>query len=73
MGRLPHSGIPGAPFGPALRSTKTLSASTSNAGSSMREFISSKLSNTMARPMCLRSRGSAADALMTAPFGARFP
>ena len=29
MGRLPHSGMPGAPTGPALRSTNTVFSSTS--------------------------------------------
>ena len=73
IGRLPHSGMPGAPLGPAFRSTRTLLASTSRAGSSIRAFISSKLSKTMARPVCFRSLGSAAEDLMTAPVGARFP
>ena len=36
MGSMPHSGMPGAPIGPAPRSTSTLSAVTSSAGSSMR-------------------------------------
>jgi len=41
IGSWPHSGMPGAPCGPALCSTMTLSASTGSEGSSMREAMSS--------------------------------
>ena len=73
IGRLPHSGMPGAPTGPALRSTSTLSASTSRWGSSMRADSSAWSSNTSARPLCLSSAGEAAEGLITAPSGARLP
>ena len=36
IGSCPHSGIPGAPFGPLFRSTSTESAVTSRCGSSIR-------------------------------------
>ena len=41
IGSLPHSGMPGAPCGPALGSTSTESSSTSRSGSSMRAARSS--------------------------------
>ena len=40
MGSIPHSGIPGPPSGPALRSTMTWSAVTPLASSSTNVFIS---------------------------------
>ncbi len=41
IGSCPHSGMPGAPRGPAFCSTMTESPSTSSAGSSMRAAMSS--------------------------------
>ncbi len=40
IGIWPHSGMPGPPFGPLLRSTSTVSGVTSSAGSSMRAATS---------------------------------
>ena len=40
IGTWPHSGMPGPPRGPELRSTSTESALTSSAGSSMRAATS---------------------------------
>ena len=40
MGSMPYSGMPGPPFGPALRSTRTESAVTFSAGSLMLFCIS---------------------------------
>src|SRR5450756_872446 len=65
--------MPGAPFGPALRSTSTSSALTSRSGLSTRSVMSSTDSNTTARPVCCSSFGLAAECLMTAPRGARLP
>ena len=39
----------------------------------MREWKSSMSSNTTARPVCFSKCGLAAEGLMTAPSGARFP
>ena len=72
-GNMPHSGIPGAPSGPAFRSTSTSSAVIASAGSSSRAFMSAGDSNTTARPVCTSSRGSAAVGLITQPSGARLP
>ena len=73
IGTMPHSGMPGAPFGPTLRSTSTESASMSSAGSSMRAATSSTSSNTTARPRWRSSVGSAEATLRTAPRGASEP
>ncbi|CFW45267.1 Uncharacterised protein [Bordetella pertussis] len=40
MGSWPHSGMPGAPCGPAFCSTMTESASMSRSGASMRSAMS---------------------------------
>ena len=73
IGRWPHSGIPGAPTGPALRSTITESASTSRSGSSTRAARSWMSSKTIARPSWASRRGSAAEIFITAPSGHRLP
>ena len=73
IGSMPHSGMPGAPSGPALRRISTSSAVMPSAGSSMRAFMSGYDSKTMARPVCFSSRGSAAVGLMTQPSGASEP
>ncbi len=73
IGIIPSSGMPGKPLGPQFLSTRTQSASTSRAGSSIRALRSSWFSNTTALPRCLSRRGSAADGLITAPSGQRFP
>src|SRR6187455_470324 len=65
--------MPGAPIGPALRSTSTSSARTSRSGESIRVVMSSTESKTTARPVCCKSAGVAADCLMIAPRGARLP
>ena len=41
IGSWPHSGMPGAPCGPALLSTSTESSSTTRSGSSIRAAMSS--------------------------------
>ena len=41
IGSCPHSGMPGAPCGPALRSTITEFSSMSRSGSSIRAAMSS--------------------------------
>jgi len=41
MGAAPHSGMPGAPLGPAFCSTSTELSSMGRAGSSIRRAISS--------------------------------
>ena len=73
MGSWPHSGMPGAPRGPALRSTSTESAVTSRSGSSKRAIMSRMSSNTTAGPWCTSRAGVAALHLITAPLGARLP
>ena len=69
---MPHSGI-AAPTGPALRRISTLFSSMPSAGSSMRLAIVCTSSNTTARPRWRNSFGSAAQAFITAPSGARLP
>ena len=73
MGRWPHSGIPGAPLGPAFFSTITEFSSTGKFGSSRRASKSRLFWKTTARPRCFIRCGETADCLMTAPSGARFP
>ena len=57
IGRCPHSGIPGPPTGPALRSTITLLASHSRSGSSTRAARSWMSSKTIARALVLQQGG----------------
>ena len=73
IGSMPHSGIPGAPIGPASCSTSTLSAVTCRSGSSMRAIRSWWSLNTTAGPTWSSSFGSAAERLSTAPRGASEP
>ena len=73
IGAAPHSGMPGAPFGPTRLSTSTHVSSTSRLGSSMRACRSAWSSNTTARPRWVSRCGEAADCLSTAPFGQRLP
>ena len=67
-GSCPHSGMPGPPFGPLLRSTSTESGVAST--SSIRAATSQMSSKTTAGPRCEKSDGEAALSLMTAPDGA---
>ncbi len=73
MGRFPHSGMPGAPTGPALRSTRTVSSVTSRSGCSIASRISPGDSKTSAGPSWTRNFGLAAEVFITAPCGARLP
>ena len=73
IGSAPASGMPGAPIGPALRSTITVCGVTSSSGSSMRFSRSSSESNTSAGPSCWNSSGVAEASLIAAPPGARLP
>ena len=73
IGSAPASGMPGAPIGPALRSTMQCCGVTSSAGSSMRLAMSSSELNTTAGPSNRNSSGVAAASLMAAPCGARLP
>ena len=69
----PTSAIPGYPFGPQYFSTIIQVSSISSSGSSILLWYSSMLSNTTARPLCTIKSGEAADGLIMAPSGAKFP
>ena len=64
IGSAPASGMPGAPIGPALRSTRQCSGVTGRSGSSIRCARSSSESNTSAGPWWLVSALVAAASLM---------
>ena len=66
MGSWPHSGMPGAPRGPALRSTSTESAVTSRSGSSKRAIMSRMSSNLEPGPALEFFTDSASTLLMAA-------
>ena len=73
IGSAPASGMPGAPTGPALRSTITDCGVTLRLGSSIRASRSSSELNTTAGPSCWNRSGVAAAILIAAPCGARLP
>ena len=72
-GKLPTSGMPGAPMGPTFCKTRISFSSTSRSGSLIRTARSAIFLKTTARPVWHNNLGDAAACLITAPSGARLP
>ena len=73
IGSWPHSGMPGAPCGPACFSTSTESRRRRARDRRCAPPCRCSRSNTTAGPVCRSRCGSTAAGLITAPSGARLP